>query len=185
MEIIEKFFDEILVIRPIIYSDPRGSLHETYNDSLLDLTPIMQRNFCLEYISNSYKDVIRGMHYQIGLPQGKLVSAIYGKIFDVVVDMRKNSTSFGQHRTIELNDQNKNMIWIPPGFAHGFQCVSDMCMLSYKCTGSYSPTHERCVSWDDDELSISWPNEMTPIISDKDRLGVAFECADYFELEDL
>jgi dTDP-4-dehydrorhamnose 3,5-epimerase len=185
MEIIEKYFDEILVMRPNIYNDTRGSLHETYNDSLLGLIPRMEEKFCLEYISKSYKDVIRGMHYQIGVPQGKIVSAIYGKIFDVVVDMRENSNSFGQHRTIELNDQNKNMIWIPPGFAHGFQCLSDSCVLLYKCTGPYSPMHEQCIIWDDDQLSISWSNKIAPIISDKDRLGVNFECANYFMKKDL
>ena len=146
MKVIKTIFDNVLVITPKIFKDDRGALSEIYNDSLCDIINELKEKFCLEYYSTSKINVIRGLHYQIDTLQGKLVSVVRGSIADVVVDMRSNSSTFGKYEIIELNDENKNMIWIPAGFAHGFQSLADNSVLSYKCTGKYSPLHERCVS---------------------------------------
>ncbi len=169
-----------LVITPDVYGDIRGSLYEIINPRLMEFIPEIEGSICLSYFSKSKKNVTRGLHYQVSKTQGKLVTAVSGLVFDVIVDMRSGSATFGQYATVELNDDSKELLWIPPGFAHGFQCLSDECILSYLCTGPYSPEHERCVIWSDQELSIPWPNKETPIISEKDQLGVCFKKAEYF-----
>jgi len=182
MQLIKTLFDSVLVLKPNVHKDNRGSLLEVYNESLSHIINDFNKHFCLEYYSISKKNVIRGLHYQIDITQGKLVTAINGAVFDVVVDIRKNSPTFGEHEVVELNEENRYMIWIPPGFAHGFQCLINNSILSYKCDGQYSPLHERCVKWSDSTLDIQWPNISSPVISEKDRLGVGFENADYFNM---
>jgi len=180
MKIQKTVLDDAMVIEPDVYEDIRGSLHEIINPELMELVPDIKKNICLGYFSKSKKDVIRGLHYQVGKTQGKLVSAVLGSVFDVIVDMRKRSKTFGQYAIAELNDKNNNILWVPPGFAHGFQCLSDECILSYLCTGPYSPDHERCVKWSDSDIAIDWPNLYTPVVSEKDQLGVSFIEAEYF-----
>jgi len=180
MEISKILFDNALVIEPNVFEDTRGSLHEVFNPQLMQLIPNIEKNICLAYFSNSKKGVTRGLHYQVEKIQGKLVTAVSGIVFDVIVDMRRDSVTFGEYAVVELNDKNKNLLWIPPGFAHGFQCLSDECILSYLCTGPYSPEHERCVIWSDTDIDIPWPNFNRPIISEKDQLGVSFKEAEYF-----
>lgn len=180
MRLIKTILGDALVIEPNVYEDIRGSLHEIVNPEVMELIPDIRTNICLGYFSKSKKDVIRGLHYQVGKIQGKLVTAVWGSVFDVIVDMRNGSATFGEYSVTELNDKNRNMLWIPPGFAHGFQCLSDECILSYLCTGPYSPDHERCVKWSDSDISILWPNLYSPIVSEKDQLGVSFKEAEYF-----
>ena len=132
--------------------------------------------------SRSVKHTLRGLHYQIKQPQGKLVRVTRGEVFDVAVDLRKNSSTFGKWVGRKLSEKNKHMMWIPPGFAHGFCTLSDVADFQYKCTDFYTPEYERTIYWADKDLSIDWsiPDNLKPIVSEKDRLGVSFKHAESF-----
>jgi dTDP-4-dehydrorhamnose 3,5-epimerase len=179
MKLIQTYFDEVKVIEPVTYPDDRGTFTEYLNSTLLELLKPAQLTVCLEYISSSKRDVLRGLHYQVNTTQGKLVTVLSGEIFDVVVDLRKSSKTFGQHRSVKLDGESKRLMWIPPGFAHGFYAVSEHSVMSYKCTAPYSPHNERCIKWDDNDLAIAWPKTEQLIVSQKDKKGVAFADADY------
>ena len=133
--------------------------------------------------SRSSQGILRGLHYQIKKPQGKLVRVLSGEVFDVAVDLRKLSPTFGHWVGLHLNDENKKMLWIPPGFAHGFYVISRQADFFYKCTDFYTPEHERTISWDDPDLAIDWPliDGKAPVLAPKDEVALAFKNAEYFE----
>ncbi|MDD4616921.1 MAG: dTDP-4-dehydrorhamnose 3,5-epimerase [Alphaproteobacteria bacterium] len=170
----------VLVLEPKIYGDTRGFFFESYNTATL--RDLLERDytFVQDNHSHSTKDVLRGLHYQIQHPQGKLVRVGRGHIFDVVVDIRKTSPTFGQWGGFHLSEDNHLELWIPPGFAHGFVVLSNEADLLYKTTDYYSPLHERCIIWNDPTIGIDWPIDFSPIISAKDALGVPFPCAEVF-----
>ena len=181
MNLIDKYFDAVCIIKPSIHEDIRGSLSERYNPQLKECLGVESLDFCLEYISTSNLGVLRGLHYQVNTEQGKLISVVNGKVFDVVVDIRKESKTFGQYKSVMLDSMSKHMIWIPPGFAHGFLSMADPAIMLYSCTGKYSPENERCIRWNDKDINIDWPQKSGLIISEKDNIGVRFKNAEYFE----
>lgn len=181
MKLIDKIFDAVCIINPVIHEDNRGNFSERYNPKLKELLGVESLNFCLEYISTSNFGVLRGLHYQLHVEQAKLISVIEGKVFDVFVDLRQGSKTFGQYKSVILDSTFKHMVWIPPGFAHGFLSMSDHTVMLYSCTGEYSPENEKCIRWDDESIGIKWPQTSGLIISDKDKLGDLFNRAEYFE----
>lgn len=172
----------LLLLEPRVFGDDRGFFLESYNQrtfaSLGITEPFVQDNH-----SYSERNVIRGLHYQIRQAQGKLVRAITGEILDVVLDLRRNSSTFGKWEAFTLSGENKHTLWIPSGLAHGFRVVSETAHVVYKATDFYAPEHERTVAWNDPALNIDWQLEpgVSSIISAKDRLGVLFEQAEKFE----
>ena len=171
---------EVLVIEPRVFGDARGFFFESFNArTFKELTgiepPIMQDNH-----SCSMKGVLRGLHYQIVQPQGKLIRVVAGEVFDVAVDIRRSSPTFGQWTANNLSADNKKQMWIPAGFAHGFLVVSDSAEVLYKTTDYWAPEHERCIRWDDPTLGIRWPLDGAPQVSAKDAKGVAFAGAEVF-----
>lgn len=171
---------EVLLIEPQVFGDQRGFFYESYNEKgLAEKTGVTDR-FVQDNHSRSAQNVLRGLHYQIQQPQGKLVRVVVGEVFDVAVDMRKSSPSFGQWVGYLLSAENKRQLWIPPGFAHGFLVVSEMAEVLYKTTDYYAPQHERCILWDDPDLAIAWPLSASPILSAKDQAGKPFKTAEVF-----
>lgn len=171
---------DVLVIEPRVFGDDRGFFFESYNEhAFADKTGITER-FVQDNHSRSCKNVLRGLHYQIQQPQGKLVRAVVGSIFDVAVDIRKSSPTFGQWISCLLTAENKRMLWVPTGFAHGFLVVSDFAEVLYKTTDYYAPQHERCVLWNDPHLAINWPLAEDPILSAKDQKGEPLKTAEIF-----
>ena len=168
-------FGGLVVFRPKVYADERGSVFESYTEHY------NLGNFVHELITCSKKNVIRGLHFQSGYAaQGKLCQVIYGRILDVSVDIRFNSPTFGEHFCIELNNDNKTQVWIPPGFAHGFSVLSDEAYLHYKCTYTRDVVRERVIRYDDECLNIDWLIEK-PIVAEKDKNGISFD--EYWEGE--
>jgi len=162
---------DVILIIPKVFGDDRGFFMETYRQSGFIENGISQ-NFVQDNYSKSTKNVLRGLHYQIDpKAQGKLVRVTFGEVFDVAVDIRKNSPTYGKWVGQYLSAQNKHIMYIPPGFAHGFLVISDYAEFSYKCTEYYSPEHERCIAWNDPDLNISWPTN-EPLLSDKDKKGL-------------
>jgi dTDP-4-dehydrorhamnose 3,5-epimerase len=180
VNVIETSLPGVLVIEPRCFRDERGVFFETFNLArMAELglpTEWKQDNFSI-----SKKSVVRGIHYQIGEAQGKLVRVVTGAALDVIVDLRRSSSTFGRHTTVELNGDGSRMVWIPEGFGHGFAALSETVALSYKVTEYYSPKAERTVLWDDPELGIDWKvNPDEAILSAKDRAGVPFAQAEVF-----
>jgi len=160
----------VLLIQPRVFADARGYFLETYRESAFAEVGIPR---CVqENHSHSTRGVLRGLHYQIQQPQGKLVRAATGAIFDVVVDIRRSSPTFGQWMGVELDDVQHRMLYAPPGVAHGFCVLSDAADVCYHCTDYYAPEHERTLLWNDPELGIDWPDVGEPILSEKDRAGI-------------
>ena len=159
----------IYVIEPDLYTDDRGYFLESYSDKYF-IEAGLNLNFVQDNISYSKKNVLRGLHFQIENPQGKLIYPIKGEIFDVIVDINKNSNTFGQHYSVSLSEENNLQLWVPDGFAHGFCVTSKEATIVYKCTDFYNPSSEKTIIWDDSELDIKWPNNKY-IISDKDKQG--------------
>ena len=171
---------DVVLIEPRVFGDDRGFFFESFNaqafqDATGITTPFVQDNH-----SRSAKNVLRGLHYQIQQPQGKLVRALVGTILDVAVDIRKQSPSFGQWVACELSAENKRQLWVPPGFAHGFVVLSEIAEVAYKATDYYAPQHERCIVWNDPDLAIEWSLPSLPILSQKDQSGSPFKAADLF-----
>ena len=159
-----------LLIEPRVHGDQRGFFMETWRQdqfSALGIGP----QFVQDNHSRSNRGVLRGLHYQLAQPQGKLVRVVQGEIHDVIVDLRRGSETFGQWRGVRLSADNHHMLWVPPGFAHGFQVVSMVAEIVYKCTAYYAPQDEHCVLWNDPQLAIDWPLADQPVISEKDQLG--------------
>ena len=171
-EFLKTEIPEVLIVKPKFFSDERGFFMETYKKSDFERAGI-DTNFVQDNHSKSVKGVLRGLHYQIEpKAQGKLVRCIKGKIFDVAVDIRKGSPFFGKWVGIELSEENKLMLWIPKGFAHGFLAISEEAEIIYKVSGSeYSPNHDRSIRWNDPDIGIKWPLEGQPILSRKDSLA--------------
>ena len=172
---------DVLLIKPNIFDDDRGYFYESFRLDKLNKETGDDLNFVQDNHSRSSKNVLRGLHYQINNAQGKIIRVIKGKIYDVAVDIRKNSINFGKWVGTELSEENKQQIWIPKGFAHGFLTLEDDTQVLYKSTDFYSPIDERCILWNDLDLAIKWPLNDEPIISKKDLEGELFKDAEYFE----
>ena len=171
---------ELILIEPKVFSDQRGSFFESFNHAQFEQALGQSINFVQDNQSHSIKNVLRGLHYQIQNPQGKLVRVLSGEIFDVAVDIRKSSPTYGQSVGIELSDSNHRQLWIPPGFAHGFLVTSNTAVVLYKVTNYYDPQSERCIVWDDRDLAINWPIGTQPVLSTKDQAGLAFKNSEIF-----
>lgn len=171
---------EILLIEPKIFIDDRGFFYESFNESsFAGLTGISVR-FVQDNHSRSAKNVLRGLHYQIRQPQGKLVRVVTGEVFDVAVDVRRSSPSFGHWVGARLSAENKYQMWIPEGFAHGFVVLSESAELLYKATNYWAPEDERCIKWDDPAIGIEWPIDTMPLLSTKDQNGKLLSEAELF-----
>ena len=171
---------DVLVLEPQVYGDQRGFFFETYRREVFAAAGV-DCEFVQDNHSKSAIGVLRGLHYQVSQPQGKLVRAIEGAVFDVAVDLRRSSPCFGQWFGIELNEENRLSLWVPPGFAHGFLVISPTAQVVYKCTEYYAPEHERSLLWRDPVLNIKWPVlDVELTLSEKDRLAPALEQADTF-----
>jgi dTDP-4-dehydrorhamnose 3,5-epimerase len=180
MKVISTSIPDMILLEPQIFSDERGFFLETYSEEVLAAIGIGQR-FIQDNQSYSKQNVLRGLHYQIQHPQGKLIRVVAGEIFDVGVDLRKNSPTFGQWHGALLSAENKQILWIPPGFAHGFSVLSAGAHVLYKVTDIYSPEHERTILWSDPTLKIDWKIKGEPIISAKDAKGQLLSAAVVFE----
>lgn len=171
---------DVLVIEPKVFGDDRGFFFESFNlNTFRELTGL-DVNFVQDNHSKSAKGVLRGLHYQIQQPQGKLVRVVQGDVFDVAVDLRKGSKTFGRWVGIHLSAENKKQFWVPAGFAHGFVVLSETAEFLYKTTDYYAPQFERCIRWNDLDLAISWPLSDEPLLSAKDSNGTAFRDAEVF-----
>jgi dTDP-4-dehydrorhamnose 3,5-epimerase len=163
---------EVLILEPKVYCDNRGFLFESFNAKTFQQITGLKHSFLQDNHSKSVRNVLRGLHYQIQNPQGKLVRVVQGEVFDVAVDIRKDSKTFGHWVSALLSAENKKQIWIPPGFAHGFLTLSESAEFHYKCTDYYSPEYERCILWCDPDIGIDWPLSSREIIlSPKDEQG--------------
>ena len=180
-----KFFPtaipDVVIIEPKVFGDHRGCFLESWQRERfaaggIDVTMVQDN------ISESSQGTLRGLHYQIKQPQGKLVHVLAGEVFDVAVDLRTHSPTFGQWVGERLSWENKRMLWVPEGFAHGFYVMSQRALFAYKCTDFYAPEHERAIAWNDPDIGIDWPliPEQTPHLSQKDEAGVAFLEAEYY-----
>lgn len=183
MKIIQTSIPDLLVIEPRVYGDARGFFYESFNARTFASLTGQNLVFVQDNHSRSAQHVLRGMHYQIRQPQGKLVRVILGEVFDVAVDLRRSSPTFGQWYGLHLSQENRRMLWIPPGFAHGFLVLTEMAEFLYKTTDYWAPEHERTIRWDDPDLGIRWPLDggLQPLLSDKDRNGKPFGMAEVFE----
>jgi dTDP-4-dehydrorhamnose 3,5-epimerase len=173
---------DIILMEPQVFSDHRGFFMETFREDAFqkNIAPI---RFVQDNHSKSTQGILRGLHYQIKQPQGKLVRVVSGAVFDVAVDLRKSSPFFGKWTGMTLSSENRKMLWIPPGFAHGFYVLSMDAEIIYKCTDYYAPDHERTLLWNDPSIAIAWPilPETSPILSEKDACGLTLETAEVFE----
>ena len=170
----------VLILEPRVFSDERGFFLESYNRQVMADLGIVGA-FVQDNHSCSSRNVLRGLHYQIKHPQGKLVRAAIGEILDVAVDLRRSSSTFGRWEAVRLSGENKRMLWIPIGFAHGFRVLSETAHVLYKATDFYAPEHERTLAWNDSDLKIEWQLDSEPVISDKDRRGRTLSDAETFE----
>ena len=170
----------VVILEPRVFGDERGFFLESYNEKAFAELGIDER-FVQDNHSSSRRDVLRGLHYQIKQSQGKLVRAVEGEILDVAVDVRRSSPTFGGWEAVHLSGDNKRMLWIPVGFAHGFRVISEKAQVLYKATDYYAPEHERTLAWNDVDLKIDWELEGEPIISARDQRGVTLRDAEIFE----
>lgn len=173
-------FPEVKVIEPRVFRDDRGYFYESFNSRELMVRLGCDVNFVQDNHSSSNKGVLRGLHYQLKYPQAKLIRVVKGAIFDVVVDMRKSSPSFGQHFSIELSAEKPRQLWVPAGFAHGFYVLSDTAEVLYKMSDYWRSDDEHCLLWNDPSLAIEWPCQAPPVQSKKDRSGKPLEKCDLF-----
>lgn len=180
MEIIETELPGVILIRPKIFEDARGFFYESYNKDVFENKLGIKDSFFQDNHSRSIKNVLRGLHYQLEQPQGKLVRVGRGEVFDVAVDMRRSSPNFGKWVGMHLSEENRLMAWIPPGFAHGFLTLSNEADVLYKATAPYHKESDRSMLWSDPEIGIKWPINGTPLLSDKDAAGKLFQDADCF-----
>jgi dTDP-4-dehydrorhamnose 3,5-epimerase len=171
---------DVLIIEPTVFGDDRGFFFESFNRRRFAELTGRDVDFVQDNHSRSAKNVLRGLHYQIQQPQGKLVRVVQGAVFDVAVDIRRSSPTFGQHVALELSAENKRMLWIPEGFAHGFAVVSDTAEFLYKTTDYWAPEFERCIAWNDPAIGIEWPMQDAPSLSAKDQQARLFAEAEHF-----
>lgn len=180
MKVIQTAIPGLLVIEPKVFGDDRGFFFEGFNQKKFAELTGCDADFVQDNHSRSAKNVLRGLHYQIRHPQGKLVRVTQGEVFDVAVDIRKSSPTFGKWVGEILSAENKKQLWIPEGFAHGFVVLSESAEFLYKTTDYWYPEHERCIVWNDESLSINWPNRDEPALSDKDAKGATLKTAELF-----
>ena len=178
MKVAATAIPDVLLLEPTIYEDERGFFFESFNQKRFEDATGLNIRFVQDNHSRSVKRVLRGLHYQIRRPQGKLLRVTAGEVFDVAVDLRRSSPTFGKFAGIVLSAENKKQLWIPEGFAHGYLVLSEAAEVLYKTTDYYSPEHERCLIWNDPEVGIDWPKDGEPILSAKDRLGLPLSKAE-------
>ncbi len=181
MQIVQTAIPEVLILEPQVYGDERGFFFESFNQQKFEALTGVKTDFVQDNHSKSALNVLRGLHYQIQQPQGKLVRVVAGEVFDVAVDLRRQSPTFGKWVGVNLSAENKRQLWVPAGFAHGFLVLKEGTEFLYKTTDYYVPQHERCIRWDDPEIGIEWPLAADPVLSAKDRLGLDFSKAAVFE----
>jgi dTDP-4-dehydrorhamnose 3,5-epimerase len=181
MQVIDTAIPDVKIIQPKVFGDHRGFFFESWNQDAFDKAGLPLR-FVQDNHSRSAQGILRGLHYQLIKPQGKLVRIVAGAVFDVAVDMRRSSPSFGKSVGVELSAENHRMLWVPPGFAHGFLVLSNSADFVYKCTDFYTPEHERSLLWNDPALKIDWPLEpgRSPVLASKDAAGELLKDADTY-----
>ena len=171
---------DVVLIEPKVFGDARGFFFESFNQKAFNEATGTNHVFVQDNHSRSSQGVLRGLHYQIQQPQGKLVRVARGRVWDVAVDIRKSSPTFGQWVGAELSEDNQHQLWVPPGFAHGFVVLSESADFLYKTTDYYAPEHERCIAWNDPQLAIAWPIAGAPSLSAKDAQGLLLKSAEKF-----
>lgn len=180
MHIIQTAIPDVLILEPKVFGDERGFFYESFNARAFSEATGLNPNFVQDNHSRSQQGVLRGLHYQVEQTQGKLVRVTAGEVYDVAVDLRRQSPTFGQWVGTHLSADNKRQMWVPEGFAHGFVVLSEFAEFLYKTTDYYAPAHERCIRWDDPKLAIAWPLQGEPKLSAKDQQGLSFDEADVF-----
>ncbi len=180
MKAIPQAIPDVLLLEPRVFGDERGFFYESFNHRQFEEAVGRSVSFVQDNHSRSVKNVLRGLHYQIQQPQGKLVRVVQGEVFDVAVDIRRSSPSFGQWVGAVLSAENNHQLWVPEGFAHGFVVLSETAEFLYKTTGYYAPEHERCIAWNDADLAIGWPVAQAPSLSGKDSQGLSLTQAEVF-----
>jgi dTDP-4-dehydrorhamnose 3,5-epimerase len=179
LQLIPTSLNDVVILEPKVFGDERGFFLEAYNEATFASLGLPTR-FMQDNHSGSRKGVLRGLHYQLKQPQGKLVRALRGEIFDVAVDLRKDSAQFGEWFGTVLNTENRRSLWIPPGFGHGFLVLSEFAEVSYKATELYAPAFERSILWNDPAIGIDWPIDGEPALSEKDRAGLLLADAETY-----
>jgi dTDP-4-dehydrorhamnose 3,5-epimerase len=180
MKVAATAIPDVLLVEPTIYEDERGFFFESFNQKRFEDATGLNIRFVQDNHSRSVKRVLRGLHYQIRRPQGKLLRVTAGEVFDVAIDLRRSSSTFGKYVGTVLSAANKKQLWIPEGFAHGYLVLSDAAEVLYKTTDYYSPEDERCLIWNDPDVGIDWPKDGAPILSEKDRLGLPLSKVEIF-----
>ena len=181
MKVTETAIPEVLLVEPTVFGDDRGFFFESYNAKKWKELTGLGTIFVQDNHSRSAKNVLRGIHYQIQHSQGKLVRVVVGEVFDVAVDLRQSSPTFGQWVGERLSAENKKSLWVPEGFGHGFLVLSDVAEFLYRTTDFYAPEYERCIAWNDSTIAIEWPLDGMPLLSEKDAKGSAFSKAEYYK----
>ena len=181
MNVISTAIPDVLIIEPKVFGDARGFFYESFNQKAFNEATGTDYQFVQDNHSRSARGVLRGLHYQIQQPQGKLVRVVRGAVFDVAVDIRQSSPTFGKWVGVELSEENNRQMWVPPGFAHGFLVTSESAEFLYKTTDYYAPEYERCIAWNDPDVSIEWPiSKGGPLLSARDDRGVSLATAEVF-----
>lgn len=182
MKVVSTSIADLLILEPEVFGDARGFFMESFNARTFADVSGLEVDFVQDNHSRSQRGVLRGLHYQLSQPQGKLVRVVSGRVFDVAVDMRRSSPTFGRWAGVELSEENHRQFWVPAGFAHGFVVLSETADFLYKTTDYYAPEHERCLAWDDPAVGVEWPLEgIEPLLSAKDRVGKSLAEADTFD----
>jgi len=180
MKVTKTVIPDVLIVEPTVFGDERGFFYESYNERKWKELTGLDTKFVQDNHSKSTQGVLRGIHYQIEHSQGKLVRVVAGEVFDVAVDLRKSSPTFGKWVGEHLSAENKKMLWLPEGFGHGFLVLSETAEFLYRTTEFYSPEHERCIAWNDPDLKIEWPVNSKPQLSEKDMNANSFTEAEYY-----
>lgn len=180
MKVTRTAIPEVLVLEPKVFGDERGFFMESFNQKAFQQATGLDVAFVQDNHSRSARGVLRGLHYQLQQPQGKLVRVVRGRVFDVAVDVRRSSPTFGRWVGTELSEENHRQFWVPAGFAHGFLVLSESADFLYKTTDYYAPEHERCIAWNDPAIGIEWPLAGAPMVSGKDARGVLLQDAEVF-----
>lgn len=181
MKVTKTSIPEVLVLEPKVFGDARGFFYESFNQRVFNEATGLSVTFVQDNHSRSARGVLRGLHYQVRQPQGKLVRVVRGAVFDVAVDLRRSSPTFGKWAGVELTEENNLQFWVPPGFAHGFVVLSESADFLYKATDYYAPAHERSIAWNDPEIGIAWPGGIEPRLSEKDARALSLSAAEVFD----
>lgn len=182
LNVVPTAIPEVLILEPKVFGDDRGFFFESFNARSFEQATGVKRTFVQDNHSRSARNVLRGLHYQIQHPQGKLVRVVVGEVFDVAVDLRKSSPTFGKWAGVTLSAENKRQLWVPEGFAHGFAVTSDYAEFLYKTTDYWYAEHERSIVWNDPDIGIAWPSIGQPLLSSKDASARGLQNAEIFEL---